>query len=64
MLKIIKKVIKYPCYCCKKSIKGETVPRKNCRACDGTGLFKENFYYHIYIGKDGKKYCIDGDSVK
>ena len=25
---------------------------------------KETIYYHIYVGKDGKKYCIDGDTLK
>jgi hypothetical protein len=24
---------------------------------------EESIYYHIYIGKDGKKYCIDKDTI-
>lgn len=25
---------------------------------------KETIYYHVYVGKDGKKYAIDGDTLK
>ena len=40
----------------KKVIKSQShfSPKKN----------KETIYYHIYVGKDGKKYCIDGDTLK
>jgi hypothetical protein len=63
-LEIIRKLATSPCYCCNKSIKGKTIPRKNCKICNGTGIYVENFYYHIIIGKDGKKYCIEGDTIK
>jgi DnaJ-class molecular chaperone len=46
--KIIKKVLEYPCYCCNKSIKGKTIPKKNCKACNGTGFFKDEINYIIY----------------
>jgi DnaJ-class molecular chaperone len=57
-LKIIKKVIKSPCYCC-SVIGGNPVPQKECKTCNGTGIYKENFYYHIINGQ-----CIDGDTIK
>jgi hypothetical protein len=63
-LKIIKKEIKTPCYCCNKSLYGKTSCRKNCPACKGTGQYIEYIYHHIYTGKNGKKYCIDGDTLK
>lgn len=62
--KVIRKIIKTPCYCCTESLYGQARPPKNCPACRDTGKYPETFYYHIYMGKDGKKYCIDGDTVK
>jgi len=46
--------------------------RQTCWACDGAGClvcyhsgdWEESIYYHTYVGKDGKKYCIDGDTIK
>lgn len=64
MLKIEKKVFKYPCYCCKKSVRGKTTKRATCKACNGTGYFLDDIYYHYYTGKDGKQYCIDADTAK
>jgi len=64
MIKIIKKEFKYPCYCCRQSIRGKTAPRKTCKACKGTGYFSDEIYYHIYKGRDGKLYAIDGDTIK
>jgi hypothetical protein len=54
-MKIIKKDIKQTCWVCKG---------KKCSACHNTGVWKERIYYHIYKGKDGKEYCIDGDTLK
>jgi hypothetical protein len=58
-VEVIKKVFKYPCYCCKKSIRGITVKRKNCKTCNGTGYFLDEMYYHIVNG-----ICVDGDTYK
>jgi hypothetical protein len=63
-MKVIKKEFKYPCYCCRQSIRGKTTPRKTCQACNGTGFFKDEIYYHIITDKKGNKYCLDGDTVK
>jgi len=63
-MKVIKKVLKYPCYCCKRSIRGKTIERKLCKTCHGTGIFTDEIYYHIITDKNGNKYCFDGDSVK
>lgn len=57
-LEIIKKVITTPCYCC-SIIGGNPVPKKDCPTCDGSGFYKENFYYHIYKGM-----CFSGDTIK
>jgi hypothetical protein len=54
-LKIIKKVLKQRCWCC---------GGKGCKVCDFSGVYKENYYYHVFTGKDGKQYCLDGDSLK
>jgi len=59
MLKIIKKKFKYPCYCCKKSIRGKTVKKGTCKACGGSGFFKDEIYYHIVNG-----IAYDGDTLK
>lgn len=58
-LQIIKKELEYPCYCCKTSIRGKTISRKDCKVCHGTGIFKDEVYYHVY----GKQ-CFLGDTVK
>ena len=63
-LKVIKKTLKYPCYCCRQSIRGETIPRKDCKVCDGTGKFKDEIYYHIVTDRKGNKYCFDADTIK
>lgn len=63
-MKIIRKVVKTSCYTCNKSINGKTVQRNTCQFCNGTGKYSETHYYHIYKEKDGKQYCIDGDTVK
>ena len=56
---ITKKVLKYPCFCCNKSIRGKTLPKKSCTQCHGTGIFLDEIYYHIVNG-----ICIDGDTSK
>jgi hypothetical protein len=55
MIKITKKTQKSTCWACKG---------KGCKVCHFTGMWNEDIYYHIYTGKDGKKYCIDGDTIK
>jgi len=63
-LKVIKKIFKYPCYCCRQSPRGKTVPRKLCKTCNGTGYFTDEIYYHIITGKDDKKYAFEADTIK
>jgi hypothetical protein len=58
-LKVIKKIIKTPCYCCNEGLYGNARPRKSCPACKGTGKYPETFYYHIYKGQ-----CFTGDTIK
>lgn len=36
---------------------------KGCSTCNNTGKWIETTYYHI-IEKNGKKYAIDGDTIK
>jgi len=55
MLKVEKKTKKTTCWVCKGA---------KCKACHNTGKWEESIYYHYYTGKDGKKYCIDGDTIK
>jgi len=56
MLKVDKKIIKTDvCWKCNG---------RGCKQCNFTGKYVEYFYHHTYIGKDGKKYCIDGDTIK
>jgi rRNA maturation endonuclease Nob1 len=62
-LEIIKKVLKYSCYCCSK-VGGKPVPQNECKICGGTGIYKETFYFHIYTDKKGNKICFSGDSIK
>jgi hypothetical protein len=54
-LKVIKKIMKAVCWVCKGA---------KCKACHYTGMWEESIYYHIYTGKDGKKYCFDADTIK
>ena len=56
-LEVIKKLIPSPCYICHGK-------DKNCKSCNGTGFYVESLYYHICKGKNGKKYAIDGDTLK
>ena len=56
---VIRKLVTSPCYCCNKSIRGKTTPRKDCKICNGTGFYVENYYIHI-VGN----YAIDGDTLK
>jgi hypothetical protein len=58
-LEVIKKELAYPCYCCRKSIRGKTVPRKGCKVCKSTGFFKDEIYYHVVKG-----IAFDGDTIK
>lgn len=59
----VKKVItKVPCYVCSE-VGGIPTPRSKCKACKGTGWYKESHYYIYYTGKDGIKYCIDADGI-
>jgi hypothetical protein len=54
-LEVIKKTDIQTCWACDGI---------GCKVCKNTGKWKETNYYHIYKGKDGKKYCIDGDTIK
>ena len=58
--KIIKKKIKSPCYICNPKGGGKT--NVKCSFCDGKGNFLDEIYYFIYE-KNGKKYCIDSDTL-
>ena len=55
-LKIIKKRLKSLCYSCEGTGK---IGKKKCRTCNGTGIYKENYYIHI-VGK----YAFGGDTIK
>lgn len=56
-VKIDKKTITQDCHWCN----GKGI---QCMKCAGTGRTEESIYYHTYKGKDGKMYCIDGDTAK
>lgn len=58
--KIIKKKIEYPCFVCNP--KGGGKKNRKCSLCDGHGNFRDDIYYFIYE-KNGKKYCIDSDTL-
>jgi DnaJ-class molecular chaperone len=58
-LQVIKKTIKQPCYCCHVSINGKTADRKSCKACGGTGIYKDSIFYFT-----NGKIAIDGDTLK
>jgi len=34
-----------------------------CPTCNGTGIFVETHYYHIFIDKKGNKCAIDSDTL-
>jgi len=51
-LEVITKVNKSECYICKGS-------DKDCRACNGTGIYKDKTYFFIVNG-----YAYSGDTLK
>ena len=63
-MKTIRKILKYVCFCCNKSISGKTAKKSSCPACNNTGYFVDDVIYHFYKDKNGKEYCIDGDTGK
>jgi hypothetical protein len=54
-IKIFKTILKDECWVC---------GGKKCPACHNTGYWETSIFYHVFKGKDGKEYCIDGDSIK
>lgn len=46
-LDIIKKELKQPCYKCDGTGK---INGSNCDVCKGSGVYIENYYYHIVNG--------------
>jgi len=69
-LKVIKKVLKSPCYRCNGTgrifiklgrVCGQYYNERveKCLVCKGTGQYKENFYIHIYKGQ-----AFNGDTLK
>ena len=63
-MKVIKKVLEYPCYCCITSTRGKNTKKKTCYACNGTGIFLDEVYYVIYKDKQGNQFAIDMDTLK
>lgn len=63
-MKVIKKIAKSRCYCCNKGLFGIPIARQKCKACNGTGIYKEAQYYHIVTDKNGNKFCYDGETLK
>ena len=63
-LKVIKKIVKTPCYCCNEGLYGKARPRKSCPSCKGTGKYPESIYYHNYKDKTGQLICFCGDTLK
>ena len=63
-MKVIKKTLKYPCYCCITSTRGKNTKKKTCYACNGTGMFTDEMYYLVYTDKNGQEWCLDGDTLK
>jgi len=61
-LKVIKKIIKSSCYCC-STIGGRPIPQKECKTCDGTGFYKENYYTFITTNSKGQRFAIDSDTL-
>jgi len=58
-LKVIKSIVKTPCYECSE-IGGIPTKRSKCKVCRGTGFYKEYHYIHIL----NNKYAYDGDTLK
>ena len=65
-VEIIKKIIESPCYVCnglgydsERDIKLMSPEKSKCETCNGTGIYKETFYYHCVNG-----ICISGDTLK
>ena len=63
MPEIIKTVLSQPCYCCNNSINGTNNNKKECPACNNTGIYSENFYTFIVKDKNGQKIAIDSDTL-
>lgn len=63
-MNIIKKALRYACYCCNQKGGGEKEKRTTCKSCNGTGIFQDEVYYHIITDKNGNQYCFDGDTIK
>ena len=60
---IIKKELRYPCYCCNPSIRGDSRQRKDCEVCSGTGFFKDEIYYHLAQDSLGRQIAVDSDNL-
>jgi len=63
-LKVIKKLTYTPCYACNEGLYGKAKSRKKCKACKGTGRYREYMYYHIYKDKNGQEICFLEDTIK
>jgi len=53
-----RKLIEFECYCCDG--KGK-INKKKCKACSGTGIYKESHYYFI---DEKTGIAFSGDTVK
>lgn len=63
-VEILKKTHNYPCReCDTKGVRGIPTPRKQCKRCNGTGIFKDHVYYFIWTDKNGNKIAIDSDNL-
>ncbi len=63
--KILKKTHKYPCRECDiDGVRGIPTPRKQCKRCHGTGIWKDNIFYFIITDKNGNQIALDGDTLK
>jgi len=65
MKKVITKILEFKCYKCSGTgidqTKYNTDCSMDCPTCEGTGIYKETFYYFI----DGKKkIAFSGDTLK
>lgn len=58
-IEVITKKLENRCYCCDESIRGKPILRKDCKTCNGTGIYTENHYIFV-VGK----IAIDGDTLK
>ena len=62
--KILKKKLNYRCReCDTKGVRGTPTPRKQCKRCKGTGIFRDHIYYFIWTDKKGIKHAIDADNL-